>query len=440
MITTQLFIMATGFLDTAMAGQYGAVDLAGVALAGNVLWPLLLLLTGITMALTPIVAQIRGGGDVSLSGVRIRQGLWITVATSVLLVVALNNCRWLFVLFEIDADVTRIALDYLAAVSFGIPPVMAYVALRHTSEGLGHTLPPMVIAGSVLPLNAFLNYALIFGEFGFPELGGVGCGYATAVVFWLELLLMLFVVRRPFFRKTLAFARFSGPDFREIRKILKVGVPIGLTAFVEMAVFAFIGFLIGRIGVIELAAHSIAGNLNWLTYVIPATLGSAAAIRVGYFVGRNDLDAARTSAFTAYRFSIGYALVVSVMLVTLRHTLVQAYSSELPVLEMAAALLIFIAVYQIVDDTQAVASGALRGYKDTRMPMIYGFVGYWIIALPLGGWLSFYGWASLNVSPMGVYGFWTGLTIGLALVAIAMGLRLKRTAGNFERIREFASL
>ena len=437
MITTQFFIMGTGFLDTAMAGHYSARDLAGVALAGNVLWPLFLMLTGITMALTPITAQLRGSNNLLAAGARIRQGLWITVATSIVLIVALSNCEWVFALADINADTTRIAVAYLQAVCWGIPPVMAYVALRNTSEGLGHTVPPMVIAGLVLPVNAFLNYGFINGAFGLPELGGVGCGYATAIVFWLEFLMMLVVIRRPFFRATEAFSRWSWPDAQQIRGILVVGVPIGLTMFLEMAVFSAVGFLVGRMGDIALAAHSIAGNLNWMTYVIPSTLGAAAGIRVGYFVGAGELDAARRSAATAYRFALVYALVVSVLLVVLRHTLVMAYSSDAEVLAMAANLLLFIAIYQLVDDTQAVAAGALRGYKDTRVPMLYGLVGYWMIAVPLGVVLAF---GSFGFEALGVYGFWAALTIGLTLVAIAISVRLYRTSRNADRIHRFAAI
>lgn len=437
MITTQFFIMATGFLDTAMAGHYSATDLAGVALAGNVLWPLFLLFTGITMALSPITAQLRGSGEVILAGPRIRQGLWISLGASAVLIVCLANSEWLFRLAQINPEATAIGVGYLQAVCWGAPAAMIYVALRNTCEGLGHTVPPMLIAGAVLPVNAFLNYALIYGAFGFPELGGIGCGYATAAVFWLQLACMVVVVRRPFFRATDTFRRWAWPQFGEMRRILVIGVPIGLTMFVEMAVFAVIGFLIGRMGDIPLAAHSIAGNLNWMTYVIPSTLGAAAGIRVGYFVGADDLNAARSTAATAYRFAFIYALIVSLLLVLLRHQLVLAYSSDAEVLALAATLLLFIALYQIVDDTQAVAVGTLRGYKDTRIPMVYGLVGYWLVGVPLGIALAF---GAFGLAPMGVYGFWTALTFALTLVAVAVGVRLYRTCHNEARTREFARL
>jgi MATE family multidrug resistance protein len=242
---------------------------------------------------------------------------------------------------------------------------------------------------------------------------------------------MLLVVRRPFFRSIKVFSKFESPNLIEIGRIVRVGLPIGISMFLGMAVFSAIGVLVGRIGVTELAAHSIAGNLNWLTYVIPMGLGAAASIRVGFYTGAADFTAARLAAATAYGFALVYALVVSVLLIVFRADLVAVYSNDAAVLEIAANLLIFIAIYQIVDDTQATAVGALRGYKDTRMPMIYQLVGYWVIALPLGSLLAF-GWQ--GIAPLGVYGYWAGLTLGLFLVTVANTSRLWHTSHDEARI------
>jgi len=308
--------------------------------------------------------------------------------------------------------------------------------LRHVSEGLGHTRPPMIIAGSILPLNAILNYGLIYGKLGMPELGGVGAGWATAVVFWVEFLLMLFVVRRPFYKATQLFERFESIRLATVASILKIGTPIGLTIFLEMAVFSVIGFLIAKIGVIEVAANSIAGNLNWLTYVIPMSLGAAASIRVGFHVGAKNLPAARATAGTVYKFSIVYALVVSALLVALRYQLISVYTEDVGVTELAAVLLLFIAVYQLVDDSQAVTIGALRGYKDTQVPMYFSLIGYWGLALPIGHALATE--ALLPGVAPGVYGYWTGLTIGLAIVAVCVGVRLLHISANDEKILRLA--
>ena len=436
MMLTQLFIMGTGFLDTAMAGRYSKVDLAGVAMAGNILWPAFMLLAGVSMAMTPIVSQLRGAGETGASGARIRQGLWLTVLTTAMLVATLLNARVFFDFFEVDAQITAIAMSYLHAVVWGAPALMFYVAFRNVCDGLGKTRPAMFIAGSVLPLNALLNYLLIFGKFGFPQLGGVGCGWATAIVLWVELIAMLFVIRRPFFRASGFFERFDRPRLAAMLRIARIGVPIGFSVFIGMVVYSLIGLYIGRLGVNEFAAHSIAGNLNWLTYVIPMGLGAAASIRVGFYTGADDLAFARRAAAVAYRFALVYALAVSVLLVLFRAQLVGVYTTEPEVVAIAVTLLLFIAVYQIFDDTQAVAIGALRGYKDTVVPAAIELIGYWLIALPIGHAIAL-GWGPFDAA--GVYGYWAGLTIGLCIVAIANGARLWQTSHNDRRVQRLAA-
>jgi len=437
MVLTQLCIMATGFMDTAMAGHYSSVDLAGVSLAGSIMWPLFLLLTGITMALTPICAQLRGQNNLTKVGHQIRQGLWICLITSTLLVLAMSNAAPIYIIVGVDPDAAHIAGEYLRAIAWGLPPIVFYVALRHVSEGLGHAMPPMIIAASVLPLNGFLNYGFIYGKFGFPELGGAGCGWATAIVFWIQLGLMLIVIRFRYFRLTGFLDKFEWPQASSIFSIAKIGAPIGLAVFLEMAVFAIVSLLVARIGVIEVAANSIAGNLNWLTFVIPLSLGSAASIRVGFHVGAQNFAAARTTSALVYKFSIGYALVMSVILVLLRYFLISIYTTDPQVIELAATLLLFIAVYQLVDDSQAVTIGALRGYKDTRVPMLYGLVGYWFIALPLGYALS-EGILLPGVAE-GVYGYWVALTLGLTIVAVCVGLRLWHISGKPDKIMQLSN-
>ena len=204
-ILGQLCIMATGFLDTLMAGRYSATDLAAVALGSNLIWPFYLLVAGSSMALTPMVSQLRGASQLSAIGHQVWQGLWIAAIAAIFLLLILNNLEPIFVLMQVDPEVTRIATEYLQAASWGVPALVIYTAFRHSCEGLGHTIPPMLIAASIIPVNAILNYGFIYGHFGLPELGGAGCGRATAIVWWVQLVLMLIVINRPFFRKTTFF-------------------------------------------------------------------------------------------------------------------------------------------------------------------------------------------------------------------------------------------
>ncbi len=436
MAATQFFIMAMGFLDTAMAGHYASVHLAGVALGGNVFWPVFMLLTGCTLSVTPIVAQLVGGGRTREAGVVIRHALLVGAAASILAILLVVNAQPLFALFDIDPAASDVADRYLRAAAFGLPAAMCYIVLRYASEGLGRTVGPMVIAGLALALNAVLNYAFIYGRFGAPELGGEGCGWATALVMWFELGAVLVLSRFRYFQETgLWRSRLRKPDWREIGRILKIGVPIGLSSFVGMGLFAMIGFLVGSLGVVSMAAHTIAGHINWATFVIPMSLGAAAGIRIGFCVGAQDLRGATRVARVAFSASLAYAVVVSTLLILLRHEVVAIYSSDPAVTALAATLILVVAVYQVFDDTQGAMAGALRGYKDTRAPMVYSLLGYWALALPLGMALCFGRWPFRE---LGVYGFWIALSVGLAVVAVAMAIRLHRTSSSPGRIAALA--
>lgn len=437
MVATQFFIMAMGFIDTAMAGHYDSIHLAGVALGGTILWPVFMLTSGFTMALTPIVAQLRGGGNATDAGARVRQGLWLGLAASGLCIVVIQNAGVVFALVSVDPEAAAVAEGYLSAVAWGLPAVQLYVVLRYTAEGLGKTLPPMIIAGLALPVNAALNYVLIYGAFGAPELGGVGCGWATAAVWWLELGLIALLLKRPYFRSINLLERFDWPDWNMQKRIMRIGLPIGLTIFLEMAVFSVVGLSVASLGVIPLAANSIAGNVNWATYVIPSALGSAASIRVGFYVGSANFSGAAFVAKISFFLSLTYALIISASLILFRTQIAGLYTTDTAVLELAASLMIFIALYQIVDDTAATMGGALRGYKDTRAPMLYSLLGFWFLALPLGAALCF-GW--LGLAPMGVAGYWAGMTLGLAVVAGCIGGRLISTSRNPDRITAFAAI
>ncbi len=436
-VLTQLFIMLTGTIDAAMAGRYSSLDLAGVSLGGMFLWPAFMLLTGLTMALTPIAAQLRGASKPEEIGHQIRQGLWVCCVSGTILVLIMINAGDVYTSLGIDPAAASIADGYLRAAAWGAPPIVFYVALRHICEGLGKPRPPMIIAGSVIPLNALLNYGFIYGKFGLPELGGVGCGYATAIVFWVELGIMLFVCRMQFFRAIGAFKVFEWPVWGTIKSILYIGTPIGLTIFVEMVVFSVIGLMIAQFGVVEVAANSIAGNINWAAYVIPAAIGSAASIRVGFHVGAKNYDTARGASMLVFKLSLVYAVIVGVILILTRYWLVSIFTTDPEVIELSMTLLIFIAVYQLVDDSNAVAIGALRGYKDTRFPMVFGLISYWFIALPLGYALS-EGILLPGVAP-GVYGYWAALTLGLAIVATATGTRLYLLSKNYNKVAALAA-
>ena len=436
MIATQFFIMGMGFVDTAMSGQYSSLDLAGVAMGGVILWPLFMLFAGVLTALTPMVSQHVGGGRRLAVGALIQQGIWVAMIFGVILFLLVRISEPLLILFDVAPEAVSIAMAYLKAASWGCPAVMLYVTLRYACEGLGQTLLPMLIAGTTLPINAGLNYVLIYGLFGAPELGGEGCGWATAITMWFELGVMLLVIRRPWLRNTGLFERVLKPKLATIKSILQVGLPIGMTMFLEMTVFSLVSLLVGSIGIAAIGANTIGGNLNWFVFVIPMALGSAASIRVGYHVGAKDYALAAKVARLSVLISATYAFLASLVLVLGREVLPRIYTSDPAVLALTAEVLLIVAAYQFFDCTQATMIGALRGYKDTQYPMIISIIGYWLIALPVG---TILGWGLLGWN-LGVLGFWIGLGCGVGFVALFAIVRLYRTSRDVDRISQFSRI
>jgi MATE family multidrug resistance protein len=436
MIATQFFIMGMGFVDTAMSGQYSSLDLAGVAMGGVILWPLFMLFAGVLTALTPMVSQHVGGGRRLAVGALIQQGIWVAMIFGVILFLLVRISEPLLILFDVAPEAVSIAMAYLKAASWGCPAVMLYVTLRYACEGLGQTLLPMLIAGTTLPINAGLNYVLIYGLFGAPELGGEGCGWATAITMWFELGVMLLVIRRPWLRNTGLFERVLKPKLATIKSILQVGLPIGMTMFLEMTVFSLVSLLVGSIGIAAIGANTIGGNLNWFVFVIPMALGSAASIRVGYHVGAKDYALAAKVARLSVLISATYAFLASLVLVLGREVLPRIYTSDPAVLALTAEVLLIVAAYQFFDCTQATMIGALRGYKDTQYPMIISVIGYWLIALPVG---TILGWGLLGWN-LGVLGFWIGLGCGVGFVALFAIVRLYRTSRDVDRIARFSRI
>jgi MATE family multidrug resistance protein len=416
----QLAQMAMGVVDTVMAGRLSAADLAGVALGGSVLWPVMLLLMGVLQAVTPTVSQFNGARSYGEVGEVIRQALWMAMFAAAIVCLIVTNARPFYELMDVDPAAVAVSVPYLKATAWGVPGLMGYFVLRFLAEGMGFTRPGLYIAIGALLVKVPLNFIFMHGYLGAPALGGVGCGVATAIVMWFELLFILTVVVRPRFSNVAWHTRFSWPKLHRILPLLKIGAPIGATIFLEMGMFSLTTILLGRLGADIVASHTIAANLGGITYMLPLALGMAATIRVGFNIGARELSLARKTSGVAMKASLGVAIVAGILIVILREWIASLYSNDPDVIALASSLMIFVAIYQIFDDTQATALGVLRGYKDTQAPMWITLFGYWIIGLPVGYTLGF----GLLSDAMGIYGFWIGLLAGLAVVSGLINLRL----------------
>lgn len=425
-IIAQLAHTAMGFVDTVMAGRVSPRDLAAVAL-GNSLWvPVFLLMTGVLLATTPKVAQRFGAGNHSEIGPLVRQALWLALAVGLLAAVALWNTEPVLHWMQVDDELIEPAMGYLRAVACGFPAVALYHVLRCFSDGLGHTRPTMVLGLLGLLLNIPLNYIFIYGKLGLPAMGGVGCGWATALVMVAMLLGMLvWVAWAPYYQASGLLRRFDWPQGAVIRRLLSVGLPIGVSIFAEASIFSVIALLIGGLGATVVAGHQIALNFSSMVFMIPYSLGMAATVRVGQALGRREPREARFAAGVAMATALAYACLSASGMLWLRTDIAEIYTPDLAVIGVAGSLLIYSAFFQFSDAIQVTAAGALRGYQDTRVTMLITLLAYWGIGLPVGYSLGLTDWLG---KPSGPQGLWQGLVVGLTCAALLLGIRLARSA------------
>lgn len=425
LVATQLAQMGMSVVDTIMVGRVNAVELAGVALGGVVFWPVLMLIAGIIMSIMPIVAQLHGGGRLSEAGAIVRQALWIALGCGILMIVLVHNLEPLYLFIGIDPLAIPVTVAYLKAMSWGILPVLGYFALRYLCEAASWTTPAMIIAGSALVLKIPLNYWFIYGGLGLPAMGGEGCGWATSVVMLYELIAIILVIRFSRLHSTGLLKAFSLPQLTKIRRLFRLGLPIGLSTFAEFGIFSAVALLVGRLGVEAVAANQIVNNITGLIFMIPLGLGMATSIRVGFNVGAKDYIGARQSALVAIGTGFLFALCAATFLLLLGGFVVRLYSTDADVIELATGLLLIVAAMQISDDLQVIAMGALRGYKDTRTPFIIAVVCYWLVGFPVAWAFGFGYFESMNI---GVYGYWFGTAVGLTSAAVFLLYRFNKVS------------
>ena len=420
-IITQLAANAMGFVDTSMAGQASARDLAAIAVGTSLWLPASLLLRGILMMLTPVTAHHRGAANHSGITVDFGQTIWIALLSALALIVYMAQSESILTFMNVDPTVVPIGVGYLHALAFGVPGIALFFTFNSFLEGMGDTRAPMIIAIVGLLVNIPINYILIYGKLGFPELGAVGCGWATAIVYWLmSFMMMTYITLRQRYRVYIVPGNMM-PQLSRMLELFKLGLPIGINIFVCGSIFAVIALLIGKLGANNIAAAQIALNFSSMTYMIPMSLSFGITIRVGHALGQGHDSEARIRSISGILLAGMIAMLSSTALLIFREQIIGLYTSEPAIIEVAAVLVVFSAIYQFSDAIQAAANGALRGYKDTRTPMFLACFAYWGVALPVG---YSYAMTDLFGPAMGVSGFWVGIVSGLTLAACFMVTRL----------------
>ena len=413
---------AMGFVDTIMAGGVSANDMAAVSIAASIWLPCILFGVGVLMALIPLTAQAHGANALAEIPKTGQQGLYLALLLSIPIIAILYNAGLIVGYMSIEPALKEITTNYLYAVLPAVPAFLLFQALRNYVEGLSLTKPAMVIGFAGLLLNIPLNWIFVYGQFGMPALGGVGCGVATTLVYWFMLFALagyVFVTKK--LQQFPLFKHFVRPNFKKISVISKLGLPVAIAMFFEITIFAGIAVLVAPLGALVVASHQVAMNFSSMVFMLPMSIASAVSIRVGFNLGQKNNRGAKVATYSGLAIGLGLSIFTALFTVIFSSQIAMLYTDNQEVIQLAITLLMFAALYQCVDAIQVVAAGALRGYKEMTAIFTRTFISYWIVGLPLGYILAM---TDLLIEPIGAKGFWIGISIGLTVAAILLGQRL----------------
>lgn len=414
LLGNNLSITGMAFADTVMAGQLGAVDLAGLAVGAASFNLFLFAGFGLLMATSPSVAHAFGANDTRKVTTYARQSWWLVLALSMLLFTGMRQADWVLPSIGIAEEVLPVAVGYVHAVSWGMPGLLAFFSLRYTSEGLGRTKPIMFTGFLGLTLNVIGNWIFMYGKFGAPALGAVGCGVATAIAMWGMFFAMFLHVRKHrAYRPFALFAAIDRPNWPVLGELTRIGAPIAGSILAEGGLFVGAALMMGGMGAVTAAGHQIALNYAGFMFMVPLAISSATTIHVGHMLGRRKLVEARNAGLLGVAMCAAVMTVSAVVILLFNDQIAALYTRDAPVREIAATLLLMAALFQLSDGVQVGAAGALRGFKDTTIPMTLCVFSYWVVGFAFAYYFGVY----RGEGPVLV---WIGLNIGLTVSAVLL--------------------
>lgn len=425
-VITQVALYLMSFFDILMTGRYDTFHLAGVTIGSSFWIPVYTGLSGILMGLTPIIAQHIGAKNKTNVRPTVQQALYVSLALSAIIFVLIH---WVVIpaimRMPLDMPVIEVASAYLTGMSIGLVPLMAYTVLRSFFDALGATRVSMFIILLSAPINVFLNYLLIFGNFGFPELGGAGAGYASGFTYWLVFFIAAAIAwSSRHFKEYTLFRHWQRISWTRWKEILLIGVPIGLSIFVETSIFSVVTLLMSAYTAQVISAHQIALNFTSLLYMIPLSVSMGTTILVGQSIGAKKTKDAREYTYLGIAFAVVFSFLSIFILLTFRESIASMYTMDPAIITLAVHFFLYAALFQLSDAVQAPIQGALRGYKDVTMTFLVGVVSFWIIGLPTGIALA-------RLTDLNAYGYWVGLIVGLTVGAVILSFRLRHIQNKY---------
>jgi MATE family multidrug resistance protein len=422
-IIGELAQMALHLIDTAMVGAISYKQLAAAALVVNAMNIPFVIGIGMTISVSQMVSLAHGKRDAQLVSHYLYNGFCLCALTALMIALALFFGK--NVLFHLgqDPEVVTLALPFMQLMGLSIIPMLLFMTLKQFTDGLEFTKTAMILSLAGMPVNIFLNWLLIYGNWGFPRLELIGAGWATLITRTLIFIaLAITILKHKTFSKYIAVSKNQWKlRTKTLGELLHIGVPSSLQIGMEAGAFAVSGIIIGTIGAVTQAAHQIALSSASFTFMVSMGLAQAGSIRVSNAFGQSNWPKISTIGKSTMITALIYGIICAIGFALFRHQLPKAFNDNTEVLELAALLLLFAAVFQISDSTQAISAGLLRGIKDVKVPTILIAIAYWVIGLPTGYLLAFH-------YNMGASGIWLGLIIGLTLASVFLIYRFLKLA------------
>jgi MATE family multidrug resistance protein len=417
-IIGELAQMALHLIDSAMVGAISYKQLAAAALVINAMNIPFVIGIGMTISVSQMVSLAHGRRDAQLVSHYLFNGFVLCALTALAISLTLVFGKDILYHLGQDPEVVKLAMPFMQLMGISIIPMLLFMTLKQFADGLEYTRTAMILSLAGMPLNILLNWLLIYGNWGFPRLELAGAGWATLITrTCMFLALGVIILKHKTFSKYIAVSKsqwyLRGQTLREL---LHIGVPSSMQIGMEAGAFAISGIIIGTLGAVAQASHQIALSCASFTFMVSMGLAQAGSIRVSNAFGRNDWGKIFLIGKSTVYTALGYGIFCAIAFAVFRYQLPKAFNDNIQVLELAALLLLFAAVFQISDSTQAISAGLLRGIKDVKTPTILIGIAYWVVGIPFGYLLAF----QFN---LGAAGMWLGLILGLTLASIFLIVR-----------------
>ena len=428
MFLTQLALQLIQVNSVIQSGNYSTDVQAGIMLAGNLWFPIMVGIGGVLFFVTPMVAQLYGANNIKDIGPLARQAVWLSIPIVLFGMFILSQASWILAMAKVDPKIIVYSEEYLSYFIFALPAILLSQPLRSLCEGVTKPLPITLLNILMLLIAIIGNYTFIYGNFGFPEMGASGAGLSAVIGTWTTFVLLIIYLRFKSAYGTELFKKIELPNIKILKEILTGGIPVGLGNFIELSMFSGAGIILGRFGSEVIAANGIALTIGGLFFMIPLSIGNAAAVRVGNNVGANNMKGAKYSSYFSLRLATVCALMMSLTIIINAEFLAGLLNDNTEVIALAVILLGFAAFFQVADGLAMASIGSMRGYKDTFGPMKIMAISYWGVGLPVGIILSI---TDLVTEQMGAVGMWTGMALGLLVAAVLMVRRVRMISTKF---------